>query len=184
MNPALRAKFEMILSKVNRPGLDDLKIWLMKEGFYFAPASTKFHGSREGGLLEHSLNVYEVLKNISGAVNLPLEEESLILCALLHDVCKVGLYYFKDGRICYNSKTALEGHGKRSVEILKRFIVLKPHEEYAILMHMGVFGTFELGTYIKEYEFKEMSHLFSNSGSFLISGLHFADMIAAHFIDK
>ena len=47
---------------VHRDGSDMLLRWLEDSDFFVAPASTKFHGCHEGGLLQHSLNVYDCLK--------------------------------------------------------------------------------------------------------------------------
>ena len=53
---ALITRFEAELGKVNRPGIDKLMGYIRGSDFYTAPASTKFHLSCEGGLLQHSLN--------------------------------------------------------------------------------------------------------------------------------
>ena len=46
--------------QIQREGLEDLLSWLQKSDFFSAPASTKFHGAYEGGLCEHSLDVYRM----------------------------------------------------------------------------------------------------------------------------
>ena len=58
----MKEEFIELLKSTNRDGIDKLLAWIEKSDFYKAPASTRFHGSYEGGLLEHSLNVYKVLK--------------------------------------------------------------------------------------------------------------------------
>ena len=58
----MKEEFIELLKSTNREGMDKLLAWIEKSDFYKAPASTRFHGSYEGGLLEHSLNVYKVLK--------------------------------------------------------------------------------------------------------------------------
>ena len=91
-------RFEGLMAKVNRPGIEQLLEHIRKNtDFYSAPASTKFHLSCDGGLLQHSLNVYDCLvqkKNNPLWKNIleEIPEESLILMALLHDVCKVNTY--------------------------------------------------------------------------------------------
>ena len=95
-NPNI-SKFENLLGEVKREGINDLLSFIRKSDFYTAPASTRFHLSEEGGLLTHSLHVYEclnaklsapiwkdVLKNVS--------RESILLVSLLHDLCKT--YYY------------------------------------------------------------------------------------------
>ena len=56
----MKEEFIELLKSTNRDGIDKLLAWIEKSDFYKAPASTRFHGSYEGGLLEHSLNVYKV----------------------------------------------------------------------------------------------------------------------------
>ena len=90
--------FEELMGKVKRDGKHDLMDYIRESDFYTAPASTKFHLSCEGGLLQHSLNVYECLMNKAtsnptwGRVLLDAGNESLIICALLHDLCKTNFY--------------------------------------------------------------------------------------------
>ena len=45
-------------NNIHRDGLEDLLSWLQKSDFFTAPASTKYHGAYEGGLCEHSMDVY------------------------------------------------------------------------------------------------------------------------------
>lgn len=98
-------KFERLMAEVKRPGVEELMNYIRKSDFYTAPASTRFHLSCKGGLLQHSLNVfeallwrvgmidkttycYEVATNIVAKFNI----ETLIISALLHDICKTGFY--------------------------------------------------------------------------------------------
>ena len=57
----MKQEFVELLKSINREGIDKLLDFLEKTDFYVAPASTRFHGSYESGLLEHSLKVYEIL---------------------------------------------------------------------------------------------------------------------------
>ena len=87
-------------SKIKREGADKLLDYLMSEGcdFFTAPASTRFHGNYEGGLLEHSLNVYDCLcdimkrPRIKEVYGIEYSEESIAIAALLHDICKTNFY--------------------------------------------------------------------------------------------
>ena len=100
-------RFEKLMGSFVRDGKEELMDYIRNEtDFYTAPASTKYHLSCEGGLLQHSLNVYDCLiakkqspvwKNIASEI----PDESLIIMALLHDLCKVN-YYSKSTR---NQKT-------------------------------------------------------------------------------
>ena len=90
-------RFEDLMAKVNRDGVDQLMDYIKKSDFYSAPASTRFHLSCEGGLLQHSLNVYDCLiakasSPVWGPIIEKCSEESLIIMALLHDLCKT--YYY------------------------------------------------------------------------------------------
>ena len=57
----MEERFLELLNTVNRDGINDLINFIKKTDFFKAPASTRFHGSKEGGLLEHSLKVYETV---------------------------------------------------------------------------------------------------------------------------
>ena len=91
---------EIYTTNIKREGADKLLEYLLspKSDFFTAPASTRFHGSYEGGLLEHSLNVYHCLKDyaardrVKNVYGLNASEETLALTALLHDICKVNFY--------------------------------------------------------------------------------------------
>ena len=91
-------RFEELLASVDRAGIDKLIGYIRnKTDFYKAPASTRFHLACEGGLLQHSLNVYDCLvaKKESPVWKSILEgipNESLVIMALLHDLCKTNFY--------------------------------------------------------------------------------------------
>lgn len=91
-------RFEELMNSVTREGKDKLMDYIKnKTDFYKAPASTQFHLSCEGGLLQHSLSVYDCLiaKKDSPIWKKTFEkipDESLIIMALLHDLCKVNFY--------------------------------------------------------------------------------------------
>ena len=99
----MKEKFiELFNTNIKRPGADKLLEWLEKSDFFEAPASTRFHLAKPGGLVEHSINVYERLRELyydekcrgsDGPVELSDEEEETIaIVGLLHDICKVGVY--------------------------------------------------------------------------------------------
>lgn len=92
-------KFEELLSQVDREGMPQLLEYIRdKSDFYTAPASTRFHLSTEGGLLQHSLNVYECLQRKAQAdtvwhdILTAAGKDALIICSLLHDLCKTHFY--------------------------------------------------------------------------------------------
>lgn len=91
-------RFEELLNSVKRDGTDKLMRYIRNStDFYKAPASTKFHLACEGGLLQHSLNVYDCLvakrnNPVWKDVLKDIPDDSLILIALLHDLCKANFY--------------------------------------------------------------------------------------------
>lgn len=164
-NQANIEKFEAMLTQYNRPGMDKLIEYIRKSDFYTAPASTRFHSCHEGGLLEHSLNVADcLLKKLDNPVWADIlnevGQESIIISALLHDICKSNFYVVElknkkvysdhgkksDSNGRYDWETvpgyAVDdkipyGHGEKSVMMIEEFMKLKPVERYAIRWHMG-----------------------------------------------
>ena len=147
----MKDRFIELLRSTNREGMEDLIAFLEKTDFFKAPASTKFHGSFEGGLLEHSLKVYEILdyKVKHNVVDMQVSDDSIKIVALLHDICKLNFY-----KVDYrNAKNALGewekvpyytvddtipyGHGEKSVMMITEYIKLTPEEKYSIRWHMG-----------------------------------------------
>ena len=148
-------EFENLLLSTKREGVEALLEFVRKSDFYTAPASTRFHSCHEGGLLEHSLNVYKCLKEkenntMWAEVYKDIPEESLIICALLHDLCKT-YFYTVEYRNKKNDETGVwekvpfytiddkvpYGHGEKSVMMIEEYIKLTPVERYSIRWHMG-----------------------------------------------
>ena len=162
----LITRFEAELGKVNRPGIDKLMGYIRGSDFYTAPASTKFHLSCEGGLLQHSLNVLDALRGllyrngdgpweyvVAGRAAAEIPTESVTLAALLHDICKTHFYttstrnvknertgkWEKQPYYTIDDKMPL-GHGPKSAMIIKQYMELTTPEMYAIWHHMGMTG--------------------------------------------
>lgn len=147
-------EFENLLLSVEREGIENLLGFIRKSDFYTAPASTKYHSCHEGGLLEHSLNVYKCLvakldNPIWKDALAEIPKKSLVVSSLLHDLCKTYFYvveyrnkknddgiwekvpyYTIDDKIAY-------GHGEKSVMMIEEYIKLTPVERYSIRWHMG-----------------------------------------------
>ena len=147
----MREKFIELLRSTGREGIEDVVDFLDRTDFYKAPASTRFHGSFEGGLLQHSMKVYEILKSKveNCVVDMEISEDTLIISALLHDVCKVN-FYKVDYRNAKNERGEWEkvpyytiddtipyGHGEKSVMMLSEYIRLTAEEQNAISWLMG-----------------------------------------------
>lgn len=78
---------------INREGRDELLEWLLSSDLFIAPASTRFHGDYEGGLVEHLLNVYRCLKaRVDADEACDASDETVAIVALFHDLCKVNFY--------------------------------------------------------------------------------------------
>lgn len=132
-----RNKQEIIslLKGINRKGIDRVLQYLEGVGFYTAPSSIDRHHNWRGGLAQHSLGTcLKALEQAGG-----LDRESVVIAALLHDICKASrLYYGGDGRVHHRS-TRIKGHGYRSVALLKREGLELSREEWAaIRWHMGL----------------------------------------------
>lgn len=147
----MKEEFIELLKSTKREGIENLISFLEKTDFFEAPASTRFHGDYKGGLLEHSMKVYEIfkekVKNASIEINVP--EDTIIITALLHDICKTN-FYKVDYRNAKNELGVWEkvpyytiedqipyGHGEKSVMMITEYIKLTPEEKYAIRWHMG-----------------------------------------------
>ena len=183
--------FRNAMKRVEREGIGELMKFIEKSDFYTAPASTRFHGAHEGGLLEHSVNVYKCLlmkKNTEGQLwydmLADISDESIAIVALLHDICKTYFYtvemrnkkvngewvqvpaYTVDDKIPY-------GHGEKSVMMIEEYIKLKPVERYAIRWHMGPYSGQQdwntLGIALDKYP--------------LVLALFEADMEASHVLE-
>ena len=154
----IKAEFkEIFTAKIKREGADKLLDYLEnKSDFFTAPASTKYHSAYEGGLAQHSLNVYHCLvdylarprvRETYGADS--YTEEQIAIVALLHDICKTD-FYKVDYRNAKNEKGQWErvpfyriedglpyGHGEKSVYMISGFMRLTREEAMAIRWHMG-----------------------------------------------
>ena len=163
----MKEEFIELLNTIDRDGIDKLIEFLENSDFFEAPASTRYHGNWEGGLLEHSMKVYEILKTKTE------DTDSVKIIALLHDICKVNFYKAdfrnvkKDGvweQVPYYTvdDTIPYGHGEKSVMMISEFIKLTPEEKYAIRWHMGfteakeVYGT--IGIAYKKYPIALLTH--------------------------
>lgn len=153
-----KERFISILTATNRDGIDWVLEELEKHRFFEAPASSKFHLSCDGGLVEHSLNVYdaacrlrEQLIFMKPELEPQLPNDSIAICSLLHDTCKTDIY--KKTFICrktidgswekipgydvrYEESLPL-GHGEKSVIMLLAWgLDLTDEEMLAIRWHM------------------------------------------------
>ena len=193
------ARFEAELAKVQRPGMDKLLEYIQKSDFYKAPASTKYHLACPGGLLQHSLNVLDALRGLlswrsdgsweyraAGKVVDTIPDDSVIMMALLHDICKTHFYGTSTRNVKNETTGRWEkvpfytvndmmplGHGPKSAMIIKQYTTLTSQELYAIWHHMGMNGNYEndnaVGKSIEMYP--------------AVLALQTADMMASRFME-
>ncbi len=143
----------IIREKIKRDGVEELIGYLEKSDFFTAPASARFHCDHEGGLCEHSLNVFYRLRKVVldeyGNFD-TISEESIAICGLLHDLCKIDFYKTDFRNVKENGEWVQRpyysvdeklpyGHGEKSVYIINGFIRLTREEALAINWHMGGF---------------------------------------------
>lgn len=168
---------------ITRPGSAELLAYLEKSDFFSAPASSRFHGDHDGGLCEHSVNVYQRLAMLISAEDLiygktEYSEETIAICGLLHDLCKVG-FYTTSTRNVKNEQTGQwekkpyytvedklpYGHGEKSVFMIERFMRLSTEEAMAIRWHMGGFdesaqgGSYAISNAYEKYPLAVMLHI-------------------------
>ena len=157
-----KARFiEIFKTKITREGSDKLLQFLLSphSDFFTAPASAKFHSSYEGGLCDHSINVYDCLKSYLSAerpkqiIETEYSDESIAIVSLLHDLCKIGIYKkgfrnVKDEKGAWQRVDTFEyddpmpyGHGEKSVYMITPFMRLTREEAFAIRYHMGYSST-------------------------------------------
>ena len=154
------AFFKTLLLETKRPGVPELIAWLESTDFFVAPGSTHFHNAELGGLLQHSLQVYQNLQVLNRLFEGDYPEESLRIIALLHDICKANFYQLSKkslprrkadgdldldpyGKKQWDEQLVYEvqdreplGHGEKSVMLIQRHLRLTDLEMYAIRWHM------------------------------------------------
>ena len=180
-------EFNQLLSLTKREGIDDLIDYMAKCGFYTAPCSGGYHLAIEGGLLEHSLNVYHIAQKIAkalyGKVSKNLRDQ-LIICSLLHDLGKMGQFekpnyvpnVLKSGKASdskpfkTNPELLKVDHEIRSVVIASMFIDLTEEEQFAILYHNGLYGN--------------LRYAITGNETSLYLIIHMADMWASRVLEK
>lgn len=187
---------ELYQQLITRPGADKLLAWLETTDFFEAPASTRFHLSRPGGLVEHSIHVYHRLHDLlvserQNRENEPFielsdsEEETIAICDLLHDICKAN-FYAVEMRNRKNEQGQWEkypfyvvndqlpyGHGEKSVYIISGFMKLTREEAMAIRWHMGFSdndfraGGFSVGIAFEKFPLALLTHMADLQATYL-----------------
>lgn len=163
---------------------DDMMDYLWNNGFFTVPASTKYHGNHEGGLLEHSDMVTRFLVVLTKDNHLTwMNPRSPYIVGMFHDLCKIDQYrhpasgLITDGvsvldsfKWEYNPDTLLKGHGDKSVMLLSQFYTLTEEEIMCIRYHMGAFTD--------KSEWNDYTRAVNQYPNVLWT--HQADMLASH----
>ena len=194
----MKDRIESLLLSTEREGMENLLTWMRENGFYESSCSGGNHLAKEGGLAEHSLNVFSLMYSIRNegilGNNFGMSTESIIICGLLHDLGKCGDHgkpgyvpnmlkgratkanpdpepqQSKSKPFKVNADLFPIDHEVRSVKIASKFIELTEEEELAILWHNGLYGNFRYQIQGKETP--------------LYMLLHFADMWASRVIER
>lgn len=177
--------FKNLLLSTKRKGIKELVDWLDNSDFKVAPASTRYHANYEGGLLQHSLNVYQECLRQDGLIKLfNIPKESIIIAALLHDICKVNYYKMDVRNVKKNGAWVQEpyytvddlfpmGHAEKSIIVAQQFIPLTDVEIAMIRAHMGGF--------VSDNYFNP-SNVYNKYPEAVI--LHNADLIATYVLES
>lgn len=187
----MRERYIGLLSSTQRPGIWQLITYLEKEtDFFTAPASTKYHGACQGGLLDHSLAVYDNLLKMTKLYSLNCAADSLVICALLHDLCKANFYRqgirnrknvntgkWEQVEVYEINDQMPLGHGEKSVMIAQQYISLTPEEMLAIRWHMGGFDVTAAGVGGRSLSLAMSCYP-------LVAALHMADLATCYFDQK
>lgn len=180
-----KERFLSLCKEIKREGIDQLVEWIDKSDFFYCPASARFHGSYAGGLLDHSLNVYDELVRLLGVYpEINMSEETAIIISLFHDLCKVNLYATEKRNrknahgvwesydaYTYDEKLHYGGHGSKSVFILQNYIRLTAEEAVAINCHMGSWdGNKDVGAAFEQFPSAWLLHVADESATYIKEG--------------
>ncbi len=184
------SQFEQIfVTNIKREGSAELLNYLKSSDFFTAPASARYHLNVEGGLCAHSVNVYNRLLALVKAeygdnYREVYSDESIAICGLLHDVCKVNYYAVdyrnvkEDGQWVKKPYYAVSekfpfGHGEKSVFLVNQYIKLSAEEAQAINWHMGGFdqrvqgGSYSVSDAYSKYKLAVLTHLADLQATYL-----------------
>jgi len=171
-----RTVIKELLFSTQIKGIELLFEHMDYQGFFSAPCSGKHHLSKEGGLAEHSLNVFKTAVAFDQDLGADIDYTDLVIACLLHDLGKMGdrdkpnyvPNVLKSGKVSEaepyktNKDLLYVPHEVRSIAIAERYIELTEEQEFAILYHNGLYGDFKYTIQGKETP--------------LYMILHFADM--------
>lgn len=176
-----KLRFITLLKSTNRANIDKVIEWLESTDFFEAPASTIYHENYTGGLCEHSLKVFDTLEILHEEFEFDIDYKSRIIMALLHDVCKIGIYHKEKKNVKVGQNwTQVDfwkrsddypiGHGQKSViMLLQQNLNLTELEVLSITGHMNGYDKSDIFDASNIYNINENS-----------IWLHVADFIATY----
>ena len=148
--------------------------------FSTAPASTKYHGSYNGGLLDHTIQVVKASRYL---YNFYLDQkklkttlESVTFCALVHDIGKIGTKLFNSYvpetpeslKFTYNKECPQIDHELLTLFWLNHYRVQLSEEEMAAVYYHA-------GPYVDAYK--------KTAETDLLMILHTADNLSAKILN-
>lgn len=158
-----------LLKSVKKVDTKKLIAYLDKSGFFYRPSGPNRHHNFPGGLAEHSLGTYKIVREwdylspeerreselyVNHLSKHPvdcdifherMDRDDMILAAICHDLCKAEHYYFKGRRIIAHRSDSepKHAHATLSVKRLKAAGIDTPECEellLAVLMHMHLYS--------------------------------------------
>ena len=158
----------------------EFETYLLANGFFSAPASTKYHGNYEGGLFDHSFTVMNILVELAAKNNLKWQRaESPFIVGMFHDLCKIDQYRIDNSepytvgeatRYEHRTNTDFKGYGDKSILLLCQHMKLTEEEVMCIRYHMGAFTEKDEWS-----DYTNAVHRYAN-----VLWTHHADMLASH----
>lgn len=178
-----KERFDNIYVKyITRPGFESMYEWLESTDFFTAPASSIYHNNFQGGLVDHSVNVFEQLVNLLRIhTEIKVTAESTAIVSLLHDVCKADYYELYSRNVKINGQweavpayrvreqKPIGGHGSKSLYLIQKHMTLTDEEASAILCHMGRGDdtSIDFGKAFRKYPLSFLTHLADGTSAFI-----------------
>lgn len=173
---------------ITRDGAEELLDYIESTDFFTAPASTRFHGAYEGGLCEHSVNVFnELVRLLKAYPEVKVSGETAAIVSLLHDLCKANCYKTEmrnkkneDGKwvqvpfYTFNEDFCFGGHGSKSVYLIQKHMNLTDEEATAINCHMGPWdrspNDYSIGNAYEKFPLAWLTHVADESATYMVEG--------------
>lgn len=196
-------RYISLVNSITREGFNKslLLSHLENSDFYYAPAAAKYHSAFKGGLVLHTLNVYDNLDRLNKMMELNIDENSIKIVALFHDLAKMNYYepYYKNQKVYHENGSKSDelgrfdwqsiasykiretsdrflyyNHEGTSEFIIRQYCPLTVEESVAILHHHGTMGL--------DSAKDEITAIYNRYP--LATLLHLADMLACYICES